>query len=146
MRSEIIEYLDIALGPRELGPDRVMHLARALDRLVAAVWDVPEDNPDEDDITPPSLDHRHTYQTIAQRFPELKPYTWSDPVMRIKPFVGDPIDDAADIALDLSEALWLIDHQHGAEAHWHLAFHFRIHWGRHLFNLRSYLHALLNEA
>jgi hypothetical protein len=48
--------------------------------------------------------------------------------------------DLTDLALEMErvERLWEND-AHGAA--WHFRFFYRTHWGRHLHNLRSYVHA-----
>ena len=58
---------------------------------------------------------------------------------------GDAVDDLTDIVHDLSDVAWCWDHTGPDEAIWRFRFGFQTHWGQHLFNLRSYIHAALYE-
>lgn len=55
---------------------------------------------------------------------------------------GWGLDDLVDIAVDLTEVLWLIDHHREADAIWEFRWGYENHWGDHLHVLR-YLHKLL---
>lgn len=57
--------------------------------------------------------------------------------------IGDAINDAADIASDLSNAIWRWKHTSEADALWHLELDYRTHWGRHLNDLRWYVYELM---
>jgi hypothetical protein len=60
--------------------------------------------------------------------------------------MGAGWDDLADITSDLREVLWCWENTSEADAAWHFRFLYQIHWGRHLHNLRSYLHMRLFES
>jgi len=59
---------------------------------------------------------------------------------------GDAIDDLADIYGDLIGVSWLWENSGEADAVWHFRFGYQTHWGRHLLDLRSYLHWKLYES
>ncbi|MCY3002673.1 MAG: DUF5063 domain-containing protein [Planctomycetota bacterium] len=56
-----------------------------------------------------------------------------------EPGVADLLDDIRDIHLDVARGLMLLDAHRRDDAHWHWAFSFRTHWGRHA---ASAIHAL----
>lgn len=56
-----------------------------------------------------------------------------------EPGVADLVDDIRDIYLDVARGLMLLDAHRRDDAHWHWAFSFRAHWGRHA---ASAIHAL----
>ena len=56
--------------------------------------------------------------------------------------LGDAIDDLCDIANDLSEVLWRWEHLGADDAHWYLRLMY-MHWGWHMRELQSFLHAHL---
>lgn len=147
MKEAIISYLELVNGPQLPAEGRLAALASALDRLAHAMAAV-ADAPAEEDREPPHIAQSAVLGRVRANFPELGSYPWADPLgnLDFPELVSDAADDAADIAQDLAESLWRFDHLGEADAHWHLTLHFRVHWGRHLFNLRSYLHALINES
>jgi hypothetical protein len=84
----------------------------------------------------------------ALRFPELGFYhspasvpfeAEEDPTLSL----GDRIDDVADIAGELMEVVWRWENNGPADAVWYFRFSYEGHWGRHLHDLRRYLHALM---
>lgn len=48
-----------------------------------------------------------------------------------EPGVADLLDDIRDIHRDVARGLMLFDARRRDDAHWHWAFSFRAHWGRH---------------
>lgn len=52
------------------------------------------------------------------------------------------VGDLVEIAADLMEVLWLFDNASENDAIWQFRWGYRHHWGRHLHELRVYLHAL----
>jgi hypothetical protein len=50
--------------------------------------------------------------------------------------------DLAEIASDLSEVLWLFENASHNDAVWDFRFGYQSHWGRHLHEVRTYLHDL----
>ena len=47
------------------------------------------------------------------------------------PVVGDLADDLADIYREVITGLWLFESGKHLQAHWHWAFTFQVHWGKH---------------
>jgi hypothetical protein len=136
----------LALLESEPGNDthRLRTLARALDGLAHAYHDLRDGAAADGTAEPPK---RASYaDTLRKRYPELGIYPWVDPraTYDATQLMGDALDDVADIAADMAEAAWRWDHLGEADAAWYLHL-MHGHWGRHLLNLRSYLHALIHE-
>jgi len=136
-------YLALLRSPPEAAHERVGALAEALDRLAFARHSTPaiqrDDVPDLPDVTP----YTEMRAIAAATFPDFGVYAVVTPDENPlqQAMMGDAIDDLADIALDMErvEQLWekkLLD-----EANWHYRFWYGAHWGRHLHDLRSYVHA-----
>ena len=144
MRAAIERYLSLTCGNDEPGEGRIAALACALDDLLVGLRDLEDGQPSEGDTEALRMDYQAVYAEIGRRFPELGLYPSADPLdlAATEILVGDAVDDAADIAVDLAEALWLWDNIGAADAHWELRFGFDHHWGQHLVDLRRYLHAL----
>lgn len=140
MLEAIKGFLVVAFGP---DPAEITDLCRALDRLALSVHDTPEGEPTDDDRAPPRNDYVAVRERIAPRFPGLGHYALAWPLDTDgQALTGDAIDDLADIALDLSEVVWRVEHFGMDDAAWHFRFLYVVHWGRHLHHLRVYLHAL----
>src|SRR3546814_14547549 len=75
-------------------------------------------------------------------FPELGLYGWSELEVQRggEVMVGDAIDDLADIYAELRGVAWLSAYSRTADVVWQFRNGFQTHWGRHLLDLRSYLH------
>jgi hypothetical protein len=127
-------------------PPSVEKLARALDVLALAYGDCPPGRPSEESSEPPTRDSAITRQQLERRFPGLSFYATVDPLDELpgEPIVGDAIDDIADISKDLSEVLWRAETSGLDDAYWHFRFLYEVHWGRHLHDLRSYIHSKLH--
>ena len=135
-------YLAAAL---QISPPSIEALAMALDRLALAYGEAPCGAPADEDTEAPDHDRGAIRRLVADRFPELGFYAVVDPlaVLPETPLVGDAIDDIAEIADDLSEVLWRFTAVGADDAYWHFRFDYQTHWGRHLHDLRSYIHAKL---
>jgi hypothetical protein len=118
-------------------------LAHALDALAFAYHSTPHGNPSAADTEPEKEDYRLMRVQAGKLFPGLGLYGIADPmeVVNEKAMVGDAIDDICDIARDLKEVLWRWRNLGADDAHWHFRFGYQTHWGRHLHELRLYLHA-----
>ncbi len=117
-------------------------LVRALDALAMAYHAVDPDAFFDTDVMPP--DRRHGLrETIAARFPSFGYYAVANPLLVIdeKPGVGDAIDDLEDIAADLEGVVWRWENTDPEDAAWSYRFDYETHWGKHLHELRAYLHA-----
>jgi len=145
MRIAIERYLSLTLGDNEPDHDRLQVLAWALDDLLLGLRSFPTAEPTEDDAEPPQMDHQSVHAEVGRRFPELGFYPAADPLdlESEEVLVGDAVDDAADIAIDLAEVIWRWDHLSKDDAAWCLHFGFKTHWGQHLMDLRRHLHALM---
>jgi hypothetical protein len=150
MRAEIRRFLELL---KRAPADSVLcleALAHSLDELVAAMRALPEGEVVDgwEKHPKPTADYYRQFSgEVAKSFPELGLYPWVDPVGSIDQSVmmADAIDDLADIAKDLSEALWAYENVGEATAQWDLHFGYRSHWGAHLHNLRAYLHAVITQ-
>lgn len=140
MTAAIRAYLDIAFGP---AAPELPALVRALDALAMAYHAMPEVAASDQGLDPPETDYNATRVRLVQRFPTLGLYPVADPLDGTS-LMSDAIDDIADIADNMTEILWRWDNLGADDAHWHLhAYH--AHWGRHLRDLQSLLHAALFE-
>lgn len=91
---------------------------------------------------PPPAAYRKRYATVGQRFPGLGYYQTlpSAPADLSPPLTGDAIDDIVDIARDMRDALWRLEHLGREEALRHLQ-QTRAHWSSHLRELARHLEA-----
>lgn len=117
-------------------------LLGALDRLIEAYHRTPEAGPSDTDLEPPRSGGPALYQQVASRFPDYGHYPVADPTASIGDgaMMGDPIDDLADLTMDMRDVVWRAEHLGSEDAHWQ----FRLlycHWGRHARELALYLHA-----
>ncbi len=91
----------------------------------------------------PTIQYHELRSIITQRFPTLGPYNVTSPdsdrLGTRKVEVGDAVDDLVDIVHELADARWYFENTSVANALWHLENGFRMHWGRHLRDLQSYL-------
>lgn len=147
MIEVIREFLELL--ERDLPEDqRLLALARALDRLAICYHDVPAGVPGNR-TDAPDRDYQRLRAAVAQRFPELGHYNEAWPIHADigagETTVGDAIDDLSDIAGDLEEVVWRWENISIDDAAWSFRFTYQSHWGRHLHSLRSYLHALMFE-
>jgi len=150
MRAEIQRFLTLLENAPSDRAARLDELARALDELAVAIHVLPEGEVAdgwEKEPKPPQVDYNRLSKLAARSFPELGYYPWADPVGPIGEIsmTGDAIDDLADIAKDLSEAMWVWDNVNETTAAWDLHFGYRTHWGAHLHNLRAYLHTVITQ-
>lgn len=147
MRREIEAYLALLNGEVPAAPDHLRRMAQALDALAFAMADLPPGRFVDSDLEPPRLDRDALREAIGTRFPEFGFYDWADPLTAggTEILTSDAVNDALDIASDLSEARWRFEALGDDDAFYYLHQWFRLHWGRHLMNLRSYIHARLYE-
>lgn len=150
MKELIARFLALLDQPPPADAALLQKLAQILDGLTHAMGDLPEGRQDLDAPDPPGLDQDALRRKICRLFPGFGFYPSVDPLTNLAkgmPEIGidDAIDDIVDIANDLTDAEWRFSHTSDLDAHWSLHFFYRHHWGRHLMNLRSYLHAMLHE-
>lgn len=146
MKEAVTAYLRLfneTTFPGERTPER---LAEVLDRLAVAFHETKDVAP-ATNAPPPSLSYAEARERVRRSFPDFGVYAVAAPedLPPAEVMVGDAIDDLADIYNDLSGVAWLLQNGSEADAIWQFRFDFQSHWGRHLLNLRSYLHWRLYE-
>jgi len=146
MNEAIRAYLDLFSQERSPKEVNCEDLVEVLDRLLVAYHDTRDAAPDSE-THPPSLSYDAVRKRVQRSFPGFGYYAWSPPETLPGDAVmtGDAVDDLADIYKELSGVAWLSENSSNADAVWHFRFGFRSHWGRHLLDLRSYLHWRLFE-
>ena len=125
----------------EGSPPSRSRLLELIDRLTNSYHQVPASEPDDAEYDVPL---RTDWPEILNgRFPDFDcyPFVFLPADFPCEAMLGDPIDDLADIALDLEEYLWRLNNVSEADANWHVRFTFEIHWGRHARDLGAYLQA-----
>jgi hypothetical protein len=143
-----LELLKSASGPIE---DRLRALASTLDGLLCAYHATPDEFV-EGAIEPPKSDdylqrYKMAREVASRTFPEFGLYAVVMPESNpnAQPMLGDALDDLTDIALDMENVLWRFENGDPRDAAWHFRFGYQSHWGRHLLDLRSYVHHLQFE-
>lgn len=140
---EFLRLFDEAAPASARQPER---LCEVLDRLSIAYHKSGDVSPTSD-LHPPRESYNEARSLIQGCFPDLGFYGWSAPEDRPGDdvMVGDAIDDLTDIYGELRGVTWLCENASPEDALWHFRFGYQSHWGRHLLNLRSYLHSRLYE-
>lgn len=141
--SAIEAYLSLIDGQPKTGPTDLRKLALALDRLVGE-YNLTEDlEPTDSEVEPPENSWTELYNRAAMSFPGLGYYPCADPTdePEADSFVGDAIDDLADIARDLLDVIWYFDQGRIEDGIWQFRFDYQVHWGMHLHKLRVVLHS-----
>ena len=149
LKEPIKEFFDIALGEYDVTEFVLLaQLAGALDVLSAQYHSLPNCEPDNESDPPdsPHEEYVRLYHRAAARFPLLGYYPYIEPKGDIgeEVFLGDAIDDIADIARDLSTVVWYMDQNRPASAIWDFRFGYQSHWGEHLLRLRHVIHHKLH--
>ena len=138
LRATIQRYLDLLNGDLECAnPERT--LARLLDELAVAVHGSEDAGP----WVPgggeaPSFDYHEARGLASRCFPDFG-YYQAPSLELFEELAGDAIDDLADLYNDLTEVLWLWDHDGEATARWMFHWGFENHWGEHMRLLQWYL-------
>lgn len=123
-------------------PPTGRELLKLLDALASDYHATPTGDPSDEDA-PKGIEYQQRCAHLRTRFPQYGYYDAGDPTDAGSgaSFVGDAIDDLADIWSDLEQVLWRFDNASPDDGHWHFRFLFEIHWGMHLRQLAVYLHA-----
>ncbi len=146
--TQLIEhYLDFILSPARIGQDereKTLLLAHILDELAIRVHDLSGIFIDTESEDEPRLDYQDTYKILTQHFPDYRYYSTvldiNDPAKTDNLAAGDPLDDLADIAVDLSDVLDVAKKFGEAAGQYAFVDSYHIHWGFHLRQLQVYLH------
>ena len=146
-RERITHAIKAFLSLLEQKPDDPLKglgaLARALDELVICYHSTPEVEPDTVEVPEaPRIDEGALIERASAAYPELDWYAVVEPERGPDQEVGMSmaIGDLVEIAADLNEILWLFDNASENDAIWDFRFGYQTHWGRHLHEIRCYLH------
>ena len=119
-------------------PPRPRQLAKALDRMAAASHSIPRGRPAKRGKRWRDAPSKRRGPIFAD--PEY--YAVVGPLEGLdqKPYHASMADDVGDISLTMAEALWRLEANGRADAHWFLRT-MQHHWEMHLRELSLYLHA-----
>jgi len=149
IRQTVKEFLDMLENGQGDETTNVRSLELALDQLALA-YHYANCVFEEGHPEPPGQDYDHWRAFAKTRFPMLGYYNIpskiTEQIMEAEMWVGDALDDVADIACDLSVVAWCWTHTSENDALWHFRAGFKDHWGEHLRNLQTYLRALHDES
>lgn len=148
MIDAVRAYLALLREPPSTVREAVRVLARTLDQLSLAYHETSVVGV-KDDSEPPALASYDELRVLAARaFPDFGFYAVARPheVPPSEALLGDAIDDLADIARDLIEVEWRWRNNGPADATWQFRWGYQFHWGRHLLDLRRYVHACQFEG
>jgi Domain of unknown function (DUF5063) len=140
--AAINHYLDVLHGRNGA---TLYDLAKALDGLVATYHRASGVEPDTIHASSaPRTDQSRIFEAASAAFPDLSWYATVDPQDGQEQQIGMSIaaSDLAEIAADLMEVLWLFENGSHNDAVWSFRFGYQSHWGRHLHEIRFYLHEL----
>ena len=148
-RDRITRAIDEYLAVLQRKPEDDLRglgaLARALDELVMCYHAAPDVDPETERASAaPRVDEQPIMDKAGAAFPCLEWYALVDPIGEVDQGVGlsIAIGDLTEIASDLIQVKWLFDNATVADAIWQFRFGYQTHWGRHLHEIRVYLHAL----
>ena len=138
------QYLGLLTNDDARPKPSLTELAVALDRLVSTYYSTPDVDPTSEDSVGPRDGEKEFAEAAATAFPELGWYAVADPEADAGATVGLGIatGDLAEIAVDLAEVLWLFENAAEEDAIWQFRWGYQYHWGRHLHEIRLYLHSL----
>jgi Domain of unknown function (DUF5063) len=142
-RNLIEGAIDRYLGLFNSACATLRELALALDGLTAVYFTLPEVEPSEDAPDSVSLIDESEFGTAAARlFPDLGYYNIADPEGPPDESPGGSIasGDLTEIATDLSRISWMFENALAVDAIWEFRWGYQYHWGKHLHEVRCYLH------
>jgi hypothetical protein len=140
--TAVSRYLDVLQG--EDGAT-LYDLAQALDGLVTTYHRVPSVEPDAIEVSAaPEVDEKAIIEAASAAFTDLGWYALVDPEQDEKQEIvmSIAVGDLAEIAADLLRVMWLFENASYNDAVWEFRFGYQFHWGRHLHEIRTYLHVL----
>lgn len=138
----IHHYLDVLQGRDGA---TLYDLAKALDGLVVTYHQVPDVEPDTSSgSAAPCIEEKPIIDAAAAAFPDLDWYAFvgpeDGPDQDVRMSIA--VCDLAEIAGDLTEVLWLFENASHNDAVWQFRWGYQYHWGKHLHEVRPYLHDL----
>ena len=145
----VLEYVDLIENGKEDAEENLKALEVILDKLALARhfidYNFDETNyPDE-----PRRDYAHLRELAQKRFPDFGFYNIpnyvTDNIVESEIHLGDALDDATDIAIDLYEVDWRWKNNSPDDALFHFEILYDGHWGTHLRELQFYIHHLKNK-
>jgi hypothetical protein len=143
IQASISNFFDLFARPA--GGASLRELAVALDGLVQTYFLIPDVEPtDQKNDYGQRIDEAEFATRAQECFPELGFYWMADPDGSPNQEIGGSyaVSDLAEIAGDLAQVREIANQSGLADAIWEFRFGYQSHWGRHLHELRTYLHAL----
>lgn len=146
--AEIENYLGLLQRSPLPKREALEKLAEALDRLSLAYHHTSDRvQVSAQSAEPPPSDTKAMHKLAARAFPDLGFYASVAPEADATDItMGYAIGDIAEIACDLQEVVWRWKNIGADDAIWEFRFGFQTHWGRHLQDVRRYLHARLYQT
>ncbi|MFT4074931.1 MAG: DUF5063 domain-containing protein [Asticcacaulis sp.] len=149
--TQLIEhYLDYIQSSKRIGEDthvKASSLIQILDALAVRTHEQSVIFAGSEEEDESRLNYQDTYKILTQHFPDYSDYSTvldiNNPAKTDNLAAGDPLDDLADIAVDLSEVLSIAKKYGEAAGQYAFVDSYRIHWGYHLRQLQMYLHCQL---
>ena len=117
-------------------------LRRSLAELYAFCVNIHYDFDEEYYPDSPDTDYNAIRQTITVNFPDFGYYyvlSTFNPNENPELYMGDAIDDLADIISDLLETKWRYEHNGETDALWFLELSFVSHFEQHIIDLLHYI-------
>lgn len=144
----IREFLALFDQPPETRAERIRKLAETLDKLACAYHQLPDEETAYSAEAPELTSYNDMREIASRVFQDFWFYAVvpPEPNPNVPIGMGDAIDDLADIARELKQVEWLWENSDRQEAERHFRLGYQIHWGRHLHDLRSYVHAQQFES
>jgi Domain of unknown function (DUF5063) len=120
--------------------DRTHRLRRSLDRLALIQHDVSYTFDERDFPETPRKGYNALRKVVSEHFPELghynTPSSITQQIAEAEIEVGDAIDDITDIAIELYDVPWRLDHTSADDAIWCFSSSYSTHWEQHLRELQ----------
>lgn len=148
--NTILEYLDLLANGRGGATENLEALDVVLDKLALAYHFAEYET--EGIVYPDAVreEYERMRKLTVEQFPDFgyynKPSSVTGEVAEAQMFVGDAVDDVADMAVDLLEVAWRWQNTSVDDALWHFRLGYESHWGEHLRYLQLYIRASKEEA
>ena len=146
----ILEYLDLIANGKGGAAENLQALDLALDKLALAYHFARYETGGVVYPDAPREEYERMRSLTVEQFPDFgyynKPSSVIGEVAEAEVFVGDAVDDVADMAVDLLEVAWRWQNTSVDDALWHFRLGYESHWGEHLRYLQLYIRASREEA